>query len=584
MVDRFYGKIRLEKSTWILDCEPQISILWKRMFPQSQKRDGTLEISDNDETRRNIEWFTSRYALEISGDDRKNVRKGARRHEDQILRLEKIVDQNYKPLDVRLALPPRDYQKVGAEVSLEVKGLLIADEVGLGKTCLAICTMAAAWTLPAVVVTLAGSMPFQWQEEIAKFMPQLFTHIVKKGTVYEVPMRDGRGPDVFIVTYHKLSGWDKTFRSNCRSVIFDEAHELRHKDSQKYDAAMHLASGMKLRLGLSATPIFNYGGEIYNVLEVLRPGALGTPEEFYQTHCHGSYRTDPVVRDPKALGSYLRENFLMIRRTRKDVGRELPPLQKIPQHVESDPAALDRVSDSAAELARMIVKRAEEAAAIKLGTLSEDDATKSEVGEIMQAGGQLSIMLRQATGIAKAPYVADFVRLLVESGERVLCFLFHREVYDIVMSKLSDLKPVMYTGSETPAEKLESRRKFMAGESPVMLMSLRAGAGIDGLQKVCRTVVIGELDWAPAVHEQNIGRIFRDGQMEPVTSYFLVARDGADPLIAEKLGLKRQQAEGIRNPEMDVVEEYQVDKGRALELAQYFLKKKGVKSTEPEKT
>jgi SNF2 family DNA or RNA helicase len=237
----------------------------------------------------------------------------------------------------------------------------------------------------------------------------------------------------------------------------------------------------------------------------------------------------------------------------------LPPLQKIPQHIESDPRELDRIHDSAAVLAKLILSQ-----------------TKHEEGEVMRAGGQLSVMLRQATGVSKAPYVADFIRLLVDSGEKVLCFLFHREVYDIINSKLEDLKPAMFTGSETPAEKVEARRRFIAGETPVMLMSLRSGAGLDGLQKVCRTVVIGELDWAPAVMEQNIGRVFRDGQTEPVTAYFLVADDGADPLIAEKLGLKRQQAEGIRNPDQEILEDLQVDQGRAIELAKFFLKKRAI--------
>lgn len=557
---RSYGEISLKGNIWTLKAEPQIAILFKRMFHQAKRDDhGTLSMSDNDGMRRNIEWFVSRYTLTIATDDQKAIRKGAKRHEDMIIRLEQMIDKDYKPLDVRLAIPPRNYQKVSAEIAVKKGSLLIADDVGLGKSAQAICTFSAGWTLPAIVVTLAGAMPVQWQEEVAKFMPQLFTHVIKKGTPYELPKRDGRGPDVVILNYHKLSGWDNVLKGYGKSVTFDEVQELRHSGSDKYLAAKNLADGMKLRVGLSATPIFNYGGEIYNVINVLEPDVLGTPEEFYRTWCYGSYRTEAVVRDPKALGAYLRENFIMLRRTRRDVGRELPPLQKIPQHIESDARELDKIHDSAAALAKIILSQ-----------------SKHEQGEVMQAGGQLSVMLRQSTGIAKSPYVADFIRLLVESGEKVLCFLFHREVYSIVMSKLEDLKPVMYTGSETPAEKVEARRKFMAGETSVLLMSLRAGAGLDGLQKVCRTVVIGELDWSPACHEQNIGRIFRDGQTEPVTAYFLVADQGADPLIAEKLGLKRQQAEGIRNPDHEILEDLQVDAGRAIELAKLFLKKKQI--------
>jgi SNF2 family DNA or RNA helicase len=576
-----YGKIVLGqdkggKAVWTLEGQPHIMMAFKRMFAQSNRAaHGTIQVYDNDQVRRDLDWFLYRHELEISSEDRKAIDKGARRHHDLIVTLEKMIDPSYKPLEVRMAIPPREYQKVGASVALKKGSLLVADDVGLGKTCLALCTLSVGWTLPAAIVTLAGAMPTQWQDETAKFMPQLHAHVLKKGTPYELPKKDGRGPDVVVLNYHKLSGWDNVLKKYCRSVIFDECQELRHTGSEKYDAAKNLAEAMKFRLGLSATPIFNFGGEIYNVIEILSPDSLGSREEFHREWCYGSYRTDPVVKDPKALGSFLRENFLMLRRTRKEVGRELPPLQKIPQRIECDESALDQVKDSAAALAKIIL-----CARPKLDP-EEVRPAADGMPNIMQAGGQLSVMLRQATGISKAPYIADFLRLLVDSGEKVVCFLFHRAVYDVVMAKLEDLKPAMYSGTETPAEKVEARRRFVEGDTDVLLMSLRAGAGLDGLQKVCRTVVIGELDWAPAIHEQNIGRVFRDGQTEPVTAYFLVADDGADPLIAEKLGLKRMQAEGIRNPDHEILEEYQVDQGRAVELARRFVEKYRIEIPSP---
>jgi hypothetical protein len=62
------------------------------------------------------------------------------------------------------------------------------------------------------------------------------------------------------------------------------------------------------------------------VLDVLRPGELGTRSEFTREWC-GEQRTleaTPPSRTRKAFGSYLREQGIMIRRTRADVGRELP--------------------------------------------------------------------------------------------------------------------------------------------------------------------------------------------------------------------------------------------------------------------
>lgn len=46
-----------------------------------------------------------------------------------------------------------------------------------------------------------------------------------------------------------------------------------------------------------------------------------------------------------------------------------------------------------------------------------------------------------------------------------------------------------------------------------------------------------------------VGRVHRDGQAEPVVAYYLVADDGADPIMVETLGLKQEQVDGIRSPD-----------------------------------
>ncbi len=70
-------------------------------------------------------------------------------------------------------------------------------------------------------------------------------------------------------------------------------------------------------------------------------------------------------------------------------------------------------------------------------------------------------MMRQATGIAKAPYVAEFVRMLVESGESVMLYGWHRDVYNIWLERLAEFNPVMYTGTEGPAAKERSKQAFL---------------------------------------------------------------------------------------------------------------------------
>lgn len=312
----------------------------------------------------------------------------------------------------------------------------------------------------------------------------------------------------------------------------------------------------------SATPVYNFGIEMHSILEVLRPGAVGTRGEFLSEWCKGSDdEAKAAVADPRAFGAYLRESGLMIRRTRADVARELPALEKSVVHVDADTAALEAVSASVAELARFVLERA------------------GDWQERGQASRELDWRLRQATGIAKAPYVAEYVKLLCEAGERVVVYCWHREVYDILRDKLREYRPAMYTGSESATQKEASKCAFVEGDSKVLLMSLRAGAGLDGLQHVCRTVVFAELDWSPGIHEQAIGRVHRDGQPDPVVAYFLVSDEGSDPIVLDVLQTKKPQVEGVRDPDREIFETVKVDSIRTL--ARAYLEQRGLPVPEP---
>lgn len=558
---RSFGKVWLKDGKWHLEGEPHLILRAKRIFARIWAAEhGVVTIKNTEEVCRDIEWFLWRYPMDMEAPDRRILHRGSARHVETMKRLDQLIDMKYTSREFKMALPPRDYQKLAAQMLLERGFLLLADELGTGKTVSALTALTDKKTLPAIVVTLTGTMPKQWQDMTWRFMPDLTTHIISKGTPYELPKIKGKGPDVIIVNYHKLHGWAQTLAPYAKTIIYDECQELRRAGSNKYEAAVHIARQMKYRLGCSATPIFNLGGEIWNVVNVLEEDALGTWEEFLREWCYGErgYQDKaPAVRNPKALGAYLKSEHIMLRRTRQELGRELPALTRIPQFVDSDEKALESVEDAAAALARIILSN-----------------EKTQGWDKMKAAEEFNQVLRQATGVAKAPYVANFIRLIVESDdEPVLVFAWHRAVYDILLSKLSDLTPAMVTGSETTAQKTQSIERFMKGETKILLMSLRAGAGIDGLQQKCRTAIFAELDWSPGIHDQCCGRLFRDGQKDPVTAIFLVAERGADPVIAETLGLKTAQLEGIRDPDKELVESLQVNVNHIKELATKYLEK-----------
>ena len=569
-----YGRIRYvrqnesgSKGIWRITCEPHVRARLKRVFARApQGAANSIDISSSPENARDLLWFLGRYPMEV--DQLRRLNDLAAEHVQMEERIQDLMALRRPPLKIDLAEPARDYQSFSAQM-LEIKrGMLNADDVGLGKTVTAICSMTLTENLPAVVVC-PTHMPLQWAAMIARFAPGLSVHILKKGTTYpltrairrgQLELLDDRLPDVIISNYHKLRGWAETLAGVARFVVFDECQQLRNPGSNIYQACDHLASKTPLRLGLSATPIYNYGSEFFWVVDVLAPGALGEHMEFIREWCQGSRGGDKArIADTEQFGGYLRREGIMLRRTRQEVGRELPELTKVIHAIEADSSALDLLKGDAIELAKIVV--------------SHNERYR---GEKMKAAGEFDSLMRQATGIAKAPYVAEFVKLLLDSEERIVLFGWHQEVYSIWLEKLKEFNPVLYTGSESVNQKAASIGEFLSGLSRILIMSLRSGAGVDGLQGSCRTAVFGELDWSPGVHEQCVGRIHRDGQPEPCLAYFLVADDGADPIMVDVLGIKREQIEGVRNPNRALAERVDTGENNIRRLAREFLAKRGV--------
>lgn len=553
--------------TWVVRAQPHVRIRLKNVFGGAAKNElDAVHLSHTDEVCLDLAWFLERYPLQTTPEDRVVLEAGRDRQLERAETVVKILEGDFQLPAVEMALPARPYQEQAAATVLANGNLLLVDELGLGKTVSAIRVMADARGLPALCVVQA-SLTHQWaDDEIAKFLPGLRVHIVKTGSPYDMRERcGGHEPHVVVITYNKLAAWEEHFLGKFKFIVFDEIQELRtgHTDewgsSKKNKAAAHVSWSTPHRMGLTATPIYNYGGELWNVVDVLAPGALGTQTEFLREWCIGSDKRKAQVRDPQALGSFLLSSGLMVRRTRDDVGRQLPPVNRIVHEVSAGYTSAFWDSDgAAAELARVVL----------------DKSAKNF--DQMQAAGMLDGMLRQATGISKAPQVAAFVRMLLEQEtDKIVLFGWHREVYRIWAELLGDIELAWYTGTESPAKKRKEVERFVEGDARVMVMSLRSGTGLNRLQDVSATAVFGELDWSYGVHEQCTGRLHRDGQTRPVFAYYVISDSGSDPVVVDVLGLKSAQLTGIRDPGGAPVVSRQIDPDHIKKLAADYLRRFG---------
>ena len=327
-------------------------------------------------------------------------------------------------------------------------------------------------------------------------------------------------------------------------LIFDEVQELRHTGTLKYSSASVLSSNAEYVFAASGTPVYGYGSEIWSVMNAIDYHCLGGNEAFTREWCAG-YGTK-IVSDPKALNGYLVREGLLLRRRYTDVALQLPRVVRMVQDLQQD----DNIYN---ELIKSAKKKAE----------IWNTASFTQKGKLSR---EIEGETRQAAGIAKATYVADFIASLIEAGEKPLIYAWHHAVHDILLECLGIYKIPSVTGRQTQKAKDDSIKRFIRGNSDALILSLRSASGLDGLQVRATCCVFAELDYSPAVHSQAETRIARLGvsdDIEEVPSYYCVSRSGFDEIMLDILGVKTGQFTGIMGDEPEDYEEKKAAEERA---------------------
>ena len=519
----YYGTLsyNARRKCWVIRGDPGVTELAKRLFPGSDAKRGEARFTAHRRIVGDVNWLMMRYPLQIAPRDQARWEQALSQARDYYRARERarIPALAPQPSPAVFAGTLRPFQQAGLSWLLLTPRALLADEMGLGKTVQALACAAQEGIFPLLIVP-PPHLCRNWQAETRRFLrvhgQEPRVHIIKGLTPYPLPPAD-----VYILHYLLLRGWKQTLPGlGFHTVIFDEVQELRRTGTEKYSAASLLSESCQRVMGLSGTPIYNYGSEIWNVINILDYHFLGDWETFTREWCAGY--GNRIVQKPELLGEHLRREGLMLRRTKQEVLPELPEKRRLVQEIDADDALYVHLMAPVWE---------------KLYRWRQDQALTPSARALLE--DQISQEARQATGLAKAPYVCQFVKALVNAGEKVLLFAHHHAVMDLYKKELKNERPAFITGRETAARKEEEADRFMLGKTDLCVISLRAASGLNLQRATC--VVFGELDWSPAVHAQAEDRAHRIGQKDSLLCYYLVSPGGSDQDMQEALGLKVSQ-------------------------------------------
>ena len=440
-----------------------------------------------------------------------------------------------------------NFQKEGLDFLLKSSGnALLADEMGLGKTVQTLAYVASEkQTFPLLVVAPLVTLK-NWEREIEKFLKKKSRNgrIIESESPSVTLIRTGKSKelpksDIYVINYELLfKRNDDLSKVGIKTLVCDEVHNLRSKTTQKYKSIKKLAAlpSVCYRIGLSGTPIYNRGSEIWPIIDILKPGLLGSFKEFCEYFCYVNDKGKAIVLENKraSLRNELQKH-VMLRRKKSDVLKELKDKVRYKEVISAD---TDFYLEELDKIWKKLEQEQKDAETAFSKSASYHRAIQSE---------------RQIAGLAKLSHVINFVKNIMEIEESVVVFCHHKIIHKLLNENLQEFSPVSIIGGQSDNFRQDQIDKFQKGESKLMIAGIRAGnVGINLTR--AKYVIFAELDWSPAIHRQAEDRLHRIGQKNTVFAYYLIGNGTLDDHVANILVDKSYEIDAIMDDTVDTYE------------------------------
>lgn len=446
---------------------------------------------------------------------------------------------------------PFPFQVKGIEFAINNRHLVIADQMGLGKTIQAMGVISHLGLYPVVIVCPA-IIKLNWLRELLNWIYNIHPE--------EITILEGRTPTrlvpyrFYIINYDILPEWTQELQNQKpRAIIFDEFHYVKNGKSKRSKAAYELAKDKEYVLGLTGTPVLNRPEELIHPLKILgRLKEMGGRGYFEKRYCDA--HRDNFKRwnisgasNLKELNERLRSNGILIRRLKTEVLPDLPrklPPTVIPLHLTNRSEYLKAERD----LARWLSERAIEDETFKqsishlppLAQIKATSARKSSVEYLARRNEARTrfIYLKRLSTEGKIAGVKEHINNFLESGEKLLVFgWFVDTQIDLTVTWPAAVHAL---GQDSDKERASAIDKFQSDPNCQLMIASLKVLGIGVNLTAASHVAFIELGWTPADHEQAEDRIHRIGQTMPVNIYYYVGVDTIEQDIIEIIDRKRK--------------------------------------------
>lgn len=444
------------------------------------------------------------------------------------------------------------YQHAGIAFACNRESTFIGDEMGLGKTIQAIGVI--NHTNPEkVLIVCPATLKLNWKKELERWLVKPYRiHVLNSGESFPANI------EIVVMNYDIAAKFSKELRAvKWDLFVADEAHYMKNPKAQRTVALLGGKSATKettkpiqatKKILLTGTPITNRPIEIYPLVSFLWPSVFSNMWHFAKRYCE-AYNSGwgwdfSGASNLDELQNMLRANG-MIRRLKADVLKELPPKTRQVVVLPSDSVS-GLIKKEAAQASKFEAEIKRLRIAVKEAKGQHDDeAYKSAVGRLRQAHNIAfteMAAIRKELAVAKIPFAVEYVRNMVEEGEKVVVMAHHREVIDQLQAEFG-LSAVKLYGGMSEVEKSANVDRFQNDPSCKVFIGSIHAAGVGITLTSAQKMLFAELDWTPANMLQAEDRIHRIGQEGNALIQQLVFDGSLDAKMAETLVRKMEVIE-----------------------------------------
>lgn len=428
-------------------------------------------------------------------------------------------------------------------------GGILADEMGLGKTLQAITFLQAlkeSGDTGSALIVCPASLVYNWQEEFHHFAPSLSVlpvagNAAARKVCLQGALDASAAVDAYITSYDLLRQDITIYAQLHFSVmILDEAQYIKNQKAGMTKAVKIVPA--RTRLALTGTPIENRLAELWSIFDFLMPGFLYDYPTFlrrFETPITKNHEAEPAERLKQVTAPFI------LRRLKADVLKDLPPKLEEIRYTRFEDEQRKLYDGQVVRMKRMIAT----------SEPSGQDRIRifAELMRIRQICCDPSLIFEDYHGgSAKRAACLELVESAMGGGHKMLIFSQFASMLALLEEDLHKAKIPCYKiiGATPKEERLRLVRAFNEDETPVFLISLKAGG--TGLNLTGADVVIHyDPWWNLAAQNQATDRAHRIGQKNQVTVYRMIVKGSIEEKILSMQEAKKDLADAILSGERE---------------------------------